>query len=117
MRHARGRTGECQEAMTTQGKVRDLQRALYRAAKADPRRQFHERLDSTPIGSVSRRALVAFVALVATPEHHESCLENRAVAWPRRQCLTKSLARWLRWLATPAGSIGATIRASAFEGR
>ena len=43
MRHAQGRAGECHiVARTTKlDKVRELQRTLYRAAKADPGRRFH----------------------------------------------------------------------------
>jgi RNA-directed DNA polymerase len=42
MRHVQGRAGECRMARTTkQDSVRDLQRTLYRAAKADPGRRFH----------------------------------------------------------------------------
>jgi len=39
MRHAQGRTGECQKWLASaaeQDKVRELQQTLYRAAKADP---------------------------------------------------------------------------------
>ena len=52
MRHARGRIGECQIVARSieQDKVRELQRTLYRAAKADPGRRFHALYDK-----VSRR--------------------------------------------------------------
>src|SRR6266581_682072 len=45
MRHAQRGAGECQKmARTTkQDQVRELQRTLYRAAKADPARRFHAR--------------------------------------------------------------------------
>src|ERR1700739_2168537 len=47
MRHVQGRAGECHIVARTarQNKVRDLQRTLYRAAKADPRRRFHALYD------------------------------------------------------------------------
>jgi hypothetical protein len=47
MRHARGRAGECHIVARTarRDKVRELQRTLYRAAKADPRRRFHALYD------------------------------------------------------------------------
>jgi len=47
MRHAQGRAGECHIVARTAGqdKVRDLQRTLYRAAKADPGRRFHALYD------------------------------------------------------------------------
>src|SRR5437763_5748740 len=46
MRHVHGRAGECHMARTTrQDKVRELQRTLYRAAKADPGRRFHALYD------------------------------------------------------------------------
>ena len=43
MRHAQGRAGECHIVARTaeQDRVRELQRTLYRAAKADPGRRFH----------------------------------------------------------------------------
>jgi len=46
-RHAQGRAGECHIVARTakQDKVRDLQRTLYRAAKADPGRRFHALYD------------------------------------------------------------------------
>ncbi len=47
MRHALGRAGECHivARTTKQDSVRELQRTLYRAAKADPRRRFHALYD------------------------------------------------------------------------
>jgi hypothetical protein len=39
VRAEQGRAGECLMAMTTDNKVRDLQRALYRAAKAEAERR------------------------------------------------------------------------------
>src|SRR3954449_3775792 len=46
-RHAPGRAGECHSWHWTarQDKVRELQRTLYRAAKADPGRRFHALYD------------------------------------------------------------------------
>jgi len=47
MRHAQGRAGECHTVARTtkQDTVRELQRTLYRAAKADPGRRFHALYD------------------------------------------------------------------------
>jgi hypothetical protein len=58
MRHAQGRAGECQKmARTTkQDKVRELQRTLYRAAKADPGRRFHALYDKVHRRDVLERA-------------------------------------------------------------
>ena len=58
MRHAQGRTGECQKMARTaeQDKVRELQRALYRAAKADPGRRFHALHDKVFRRDVLERA-------------------------------------------------------------
>src|SRR5439155_25070258 len=46
-RHAQGRAGECHIVARTakQDRVRELQRTLYRAAKADPKRRFHALYD------------------------------------------------------------------------
>ena len=57
-RHAQGRTGECHivARTTKQDSVRDLQRTLYRAAKADPERRFHALHDKIYRRDVLERA-------------------------------------------------------------
>src|SRR5687767_4229092 len=58
MRHARGRIGECHIVARSieQDKVRELQRTLYRAAKADPGRRFHALYDKIYRRDVLERA-------------------------------------------------------------
>ncbi len=58
MRHAQGRAGECHivARTTKQDKVRELQRTLYRAAKADPGRRFHALHDKVHRRDVLERA-------------------------------------------------------------
>jgi RNA-directed DNA polymerase len=58
MRHAHGRAGECHlvARTTKQDKVRELQRTLYRAAKADPGRRFHALYDKVYRRDVLERA-------------------------------------------------------------
>ena len=58
MRHAQGRAGECHivARTTKQDKVRELQRTLYRAAKADPGRRFHALYDKVHRRDVLERA-------------------------------------------------------------
>src|SRR5665811_938008 len=58
MRHVHGRAGECHivARTTRQDKVRELQRTLYRAAKADPRRRFHALYDKVYRRDVLERA-------------------------------------------------------------
>ena len=58
MRHAQGRAGECHSwlAPPSQDKVRELQRTLYRAAKADPGRRFHALYDKVYRRDVLERA-------------------------------------------------------------
>jgi group II intron reverse transcriptase/maturase len=58
MRHAQGRAGECHIVARTTGqdKVRELQRTLYRAAKADPGRRFHALHDKVHRRDVLERA-------------------------------------------------------------
>ena len=57
-RHAQGRAGECHlvARATKQDKVRELQRTLYRAAKADPGRRFHALHDKVYRSDVLERA-------------------------------------------------------------
>ena len=58
MRHAQRRAGECHIVARTakQDKVRELQRTLYRAAKADPGRRFHALYDKVYRRDVLERA-------------------------------------------------------------
>src|SRR5437764_1851980 len=58
MRHAQRRAGECHivARTTKQDKVRELQRTLYRAAKADPGRRFHALYDKIYRRDVLERA-------------------------------------------------------------
>jgi group II intron reverse transcriptase/maturase len=56
MRVNQGKAGECRMARTTPDKVRELQRALYRAAKAEPGRRFHALYDKVYRGDVLERA-------------------------------------------------------------
>src|SRR5438552_11681573 len=58
MRHVQGRAGECHIVARTakQDKVRELQRTLYRAAKADPGRRFHALHDKIYRRDVLERA-------------------------------------------------------------
>ena len=58
MRHAQRRAGECHivARTTKQDKVRELQRTLYRAAKADPGRRFHALYDKVYRRDVLERA-------------------------------------------------------------
>jgi retron-type reverse transcriptase len=58
MRHVHGRAGECHivARTTRQDKVRELQRTLYRAAKADPGRRFHALYDKIYRRDVLERA-------------------------------------------------------------
>jgi RNA-directed DNA polymerase len=57
-RHARGRAGECHIVARTarQDNVRELQRTLYRAAKAGPGRRFHALHDKVYRSDVLGRA-------------------------------------------------------------
>src|SRR5215471_19187298 len=58
MRRVQGRAGECHIVARTaeQEKVRELQRTLYRAAKADPGRRFHALYDKVYRRDVLQRA-------------------------------------------------------------
>src|SRR5215471_5351571 len=58
MRRVQGRAGECHIVARTaeQEKVRELQRTLYRAAKADPGRRFHALYDKVYRRDVLERA-------------------------------------------------------------
>src|SRR5271167_1448065 len=58
MRHVQGRAGECHILASSieQDKVRELQRTLSRAAKADPQRRFHALYDKVHRRDVLERA-------------------------------------------------------------
>ena len=58
MRHVQGRAGECHTVARSieQDKVRELQRTLYRTAKADPGRRFHALYDKVHRRDVLERA-------------------------------------------------------------
>src|SRR6266508_3063831 len=58
MRHVHGRAGECHivARTTKQDKVRELQRTLYRAAKADPGRRLHALYDKVDRRDLLERA-------------------------------------------------------------
>jgi RNA-directed DNA polymerase len=58
VRRAQGKAGECRVARTTDQKVRELQRTLYRAAKAAPKRRFHALFDKVHRRDVLERAWV-----------------------------------------------------------
>src|SRR6201986_4627450 len=57
-RHVQGRAGECHivARTTEQDKVRELQRTLHRAARADPGRRFHALYDKVHRRDVLERA-------------------------------------------------------------
>src|ERR671934_1165957 len=77
MRHAQGRAGECHIVARTarQDKVRELQRTLYRAAKADPGRRFHALYDKVYRKDVLERAW----ELVA-PTHGAAGIDRETIA-------------------------------------
>jgi RNA-directed DNA polymerase len=77
MRHAQGRAGECHTVASTTkpDKVRELQRALYRAAKANPGRRFHALYDK-----VYRRDVLEWAWELVRANHGAAGIDKQSIA-------------------------------------
>jgi hypothetical protein len=93
MRHVQGRAGECHIVASSieQDKVRELQRTLYRAAKADPGRRFHALYDKVHRRDVLERAWelvranhgAAGIDRQSIADVEEYGVEGCSMSWPR----------------------------------
>src|SRR5204863_1932767 len=77
MRHVQGRAGECHIVARAikQDKVRELQRTLCRAAKADPGRRFHALYDK-----VHRRDVLGRAWELVRANHGAAGIDRQTIA-------------------------------------
>ena len=77
VRHVQGRAGECHIVARSieQDKVRELQRTLYRAAKADPGRRFHALYDK-----VHRRDVLEWAWELVRANHGAAGIDKETIA-------------------------------------
>src|SRR5438105_6264120 len=108
MRHVQGRAGECHIVARSikQDKVRELQRTLYRAAKADPGRRFHALYDK-----VHRRDVLERAWELVRANHGAAGIDKQTIADVERYGVTRlldQLATDLReggWRPLPARGV------------